>query len=120
MSAWLLLAQNSEPAKGAGGMIDTLVFLVAPLLLFFVLIVLPMRRDSRVRREMLATLKKGDRVLVNGFLIGTVIQINQPDRPQAEGEVVVRSEDNAKLRVLRGSITRILKSEDVRDSKEGS
>lgn len=120
MSAWLLLAENTEPAKGAGGAIDSLVFLVAPLLLFFVLIVLPMRRDSRVRREMMATLKKGDRVLVNGFLVGTVLQINQPDRPQADSEIVIRSEDNAKLRVLRGSITRILKSDDVRDSKDGS
>jgi preprotein translocase subunit YajC len=115
----LLLAQGQEAPRGASPGVDTIVFLVAPLLLFFFLIVMPMRRDARMRREMMATLKKGDRVVANGFLIGTVVQIINPDRPQADGEVVLKGEDNAKWRVLRGSITRILKSDDSRDAKEG-
>ena len=117
----LLLADADAPKSQSTGM-DSLIFLLAPLLLFFVFIVLPMRRDSKVRREMLSTLKKGDRVLVNGFLIGNVMQIIKPDKPQAQEEVLLKADENAnvKLRVLRGAITQILKSDDSKDAKEGS
>jgi len=119
LAAALLLAQTTETKPAPPGM-DLFMLFGVPLLLFVFLILLPMRRDSKVRRELLSTLKKGDRVLVNGFLIGTVIQITSPDKPQAEGEVVVRGEENTRFRVLRGSITRILKSDDSKDAKEGS
>ena len=110
------LLADADPARPAGTGLDTFIFLVAPLLLFLVLIVLPMRRESRVRRDMLAALKKGDRVLVNGFLIGTVVQLGK-----GEDDVQVKVDDNGatKIRVLRGSITRILKSEDA-PAKDGA
>jgi len=113
----ILLGDAQDAAKGAPAGLDPLMMLlifVVPLIFFMVL---PARREAKFRREMLATLKKGDRVLVNGFLIGSVTQIIKSDRPQGEDELVLKGEDNAKWRVTRGSVTRILKSE---EAKEGS
>lgn len=115
-----LLADATEPARGPSPAFETLLFPVALLGLFFLFIVMPMRREARVRKTMLSALKKGDRVLINGFLIGNVVQINKPDGA-AEEELLVKVDDNAnlKLRVLRGSVTRILKSDDS-TTKEGA
>lgn len=106
---WIGILADAEPARPAGGGFDTFIFLVAPILLFLFFIVLPMRREARVRREMLSTMKKGDRVLVNGFLIGTIVNLGK-----AEDDVQIKVDDNGstKLRVLRGSITRILSATD--------
>jgi preprotein translocase subunit YajC len=111
----LILAEANDNRAGGSGL-DTFIFLVAPLLLFLFFIVLPMRRESRMRREMLGQVKKGDRVLVNGFLIGTVVQIGKGDE-----EVVIKVDDNGatRMRILRGSITRILKSDDA-PAKDGA
>jgi preprotein translocase subunit YajC len=116
-----LLADATEPARGPGTGMDTLIFLVAPLALFVLFIVMPMRREARVRKNMLGLLKKGDRVLLNGFMIGNVVQIIKPENPTGEEELLVKVDDNAniKLRVLRGSVTRILKS-DESTAKEGA
>jgi preprotein translocase YajC subunit len=116
-----LLADATDPARGPGAGMDTLIFLIAPLALFVLFIVMPMRRDARVRKNMLGLLKKGDRVLINGFMIANVIQIIKPENQQGEDELLVKVDDNAniKLRVLRGSVTRILKS-DESTAKEGA
>src|SRR5438552_650842 len=76
-----LLADGTAPAPapGSGTGMDTLIFLVAPLALFVLFIVMPMRREARVRKSMLGLLKKGDRVLINGFMIGNVVQIIKPE-----------------------------------------
>jgi preprotein translocase subunit YajC len=110
-------AQDAAPKGPSPTALDPLMMLLifAVPLIFF--IVLPARREARARREMLSHLKKGDRVVLNGFLIATVLQITKSDRPQGEDELLVKGEDNAKWRVLRGSVTRILKSE---ETKEGS
>ena len=58
LAAWTaLLADATEPARGPGASMDMLIFLVAPLALFVLFIVMPMKREARVRRELLSTLK---------------------------------------------------------------
>lgn len=117
LGTWgMLLADAQEGAKTPPAGLDPLMMLLifaVPLIFFMVL---PARREAKFRREMLSTIKKGDRVLINGFLVGTVQQIVKSDRPQGEDELVLESA-NSKMRVLRGSVTRILKSE---EAKEGS
>ena len=51
-------------------------------------------------------------------IIGTVVQTGKTDDKDQEGELVVRIDDNVKVRVMRGSITRVVK--DKKDSKDGA
>lgn len=110
----------AESTGGPGPAVETFLFPVALLGLFVLFIVMPMRREARVRRSMLGMLKKGDRVLINGFMIGNIVQILKPEN-SADEELLVKVDDNAniKLRVLRSSVTRILKS-DESTAKEGA
>ena len=42
---------------------------------FYLLLIMPMRRRQKKHQEMLGKLAKGDRVITNGGIFGTVIQI---------------------------------------------
>ncbi|HEY1379131.1 MAG TPA: preprotein translocase subunit YajC [Gemmataceae bacterium] len=116
MLGLLTLLAEGEGAKAPPGL-DLL-----PLLLigvsFIIFIILPMRRDKRQRQEMVAAVEKGDRVVVSGAFLGTVVQIDKGDDKDPDDKLVLKIDENAniKMRVLRSSVTRVYK----KDSKDGA
>ncbi|MBV8203294.1 MAG: preprotein translocase subunit YajC [Acidobacteria bacterium] len=74
----------------------------APLLLifglFYVLIMMPMRKRQKDLQRLVENLKKGDRVLTNGGLYGEVAAVVGP-------AVVLKVADNVKVRVAKSAIT---------------
>ena len=122
LADWIaLIADGTEPARGPGAGMDTLIFLVAPLALFVLFIVMPMKREARVRREMLGTLKNGDWVILNGSMLAKVAQIVTGDKRAGEDVIVVKLDENANVKAtyLRSAVTRIIKS-DESTAKEGA
>ncbi len=116
MLSVLTLLAEGEAAKAPTG------FDLLPLLLigasFVIFILLPMRRDKRQRQEMVAAIEKGDRVVVSGAFLGTVVQIDKGDDKDPDDKLVLKIDENAniKMRVLRSSVTRVYK----KDSKDGA
>jgi preprotein translocase subunit YajC len=112
-----LLAQADGAAKAPPPAMDYL-----PLLLigvsFVIFIFLPMRRDKKQRQQMIAAVDKGDKVVVNGAFLGTVVQVDKGDEKDPEDKLVLKIDENAniKMRVLRSSVTRVYK----KDSKDGA
>jgi preprotein translocase subunit YajC len=43
--------------------------------IFYLLLIMPMRRRQKKHQEMLGKLTKGDRVITNGGIFGTVIEV---------------------------------------------
>jgi preprotein translocase subunit YajC len=113
----LLLAEGEATPKAAPPGLDML-----PLLLigvsFLIFIILPMRRDKKQRQQMVAAIDKGDRVVVSGAILGTVVQVDKGDEKDPEDKLVLKIDENAniKMRVLRSSVTRVYK----KDAKEGA
>jgi len=111
-----LLAEGEGAAKAPPG------FDLLPLLLigvsFLIFIFLPMRRDRRQRQELVSAVDKGDRVVVNGAFLGTVVQIDKGDDKDPDDKLVLKIDENSniKMRVLRSSVTRVYK----KDSKDGA
>ncbi|HTI52162.1 MAG TPA: preprotein translocase subunit YajC, partial [Planctomycetaceae bacterium] len=71
-----MLAQD-EPKKGPGPGGDFAMFLpfVAIAVLFYFLLIRPQRREQASREQMLSALKKNDKVVTIGGMIGTVANI---------------------------------------------
>jgi preprotein translocase subunit YajC len=104
-----LLAQAADPAKGPGEgapawtqFMPIILMVVA----FYFILFLPSRRERQQRAALLATLKKNDEVETSGGIFGVVQSIKE-----SGDEVVLKLEDNAKMRVRRSSIARIVPKE---------
>jgi preprotein translocase YajC subunit len=79
------------------------MFLLAMLVLFWVVIILPMsRRQKKEQATMMASIARGARVVTNAGIVGEVVTARD-----GEDEIVIRSEDT-KLRILRSAVLKVL------------
>ena len=70
--------------------------------IFYLLLIMPMRKRQKKHQELLSKLSKGDRVVTTGGIFGTVIE--------AEGEVLtVRIAENVKIQVARTAVAGLAK-----------
>jgi preprotein translocase subunit YajC len=84
------------------GMVTTILPMVLVLVVFYFLMIMPQQRKAKEHRNMLASLRRGDRVVTGGGIVGTVAKVVGDD------EVLVDIADNVRVRVLRGTITSVL------------
>ncbi len=76
---------------------------------FFFVVVLPgQRRRAKEQEQLMSGLKNHDEVVTASGIIGTVYNIKE-----GGDEVVLKVDDNARIRVLKSSIVRILKKDET-------
>jgi len=114
----LISAAYAQAAGGtAGGGFDMVQ--LAPLILIFVvfyfLLLRPQQKKAKEHRAMLGALRRGDRVVTGGGIIGTVAKV------QGEEEVVIEIAEGVRVRVVRSTITSVVgKPEAVAEKAEES
>jgi preprotein translocase subunit YajC len=93
---------------------DTMLRLIVPYALvfaiFYFILIRPQQRQRKQHELTIQNLKKGDRVVTAGGVIGDVVHIKAlgaDDKATAEDEVTIRSGES-RLIVERGRITRIV------------
>ncbi|HYM74223.1 MAG TPA: preprotein translocase subunit YajC [Stellaceae bacterium] len=107
-------------AQGLGGLFDSQSAMVQflPLVLIFVvfyfLLIRPQQKKQKDHRAMLETLRRGDRVVTGGGIIGTVNRVASPE------EVEVDIAQNVRVRVLRSTITTVLAKTDPAAAREAA
>ncbi len=82
------------------------IFQFLPFLLifgiFYLLLIMPMRKRQKKHQELLGKLTKGDRVITTGGIFGTVVE--------AEDDVLtIRIADNVKIQVARSAVAGLAK-----------
>lgn len=101
-------------AQAAGGsaadMIPSLAMMALIFVVFYFLLIRPQQRKAKQHKEMLAGLKRGDRVVTAGGIIGMVATV-PGDGPEVEIEI----SEKVRVKVLRGTITDILSKTEPRD-----
>ena len=110
----MLISPAYAQTAGAPGGFDPLQFL--PLVLIFVvfwfLLIRPQQKKMKQHKEMLATLRRGDRVLTGGGIFGTITKVG------ADNEVQVEIADGIRVRVDKGTISAVLaKTEPARSDE---
>jgi preprotein translocase subunit YajC len=107
VGSWLILAQGEKgPAQGPESFWVMIVPWLPIIVLFFLLIVWPQRREQKKREQMLKALKKNDRVVTIGGIIGTVANISADGK-----EITLKVDDNTRIKFLRSSISQVLGEE---------
>jgi len=77
-------------------------------LIMYVMMIRPQQRKEKERKAMLAQLKKGDKVLFAGGLIGHIAQVG-------EKTARIKVSDNLRLEVARGAITAVITDDEDLD-----
>jgi len=96
---WLGLipaAHAAEPTAASG--IVQLAPLLLIMLVFYFLLIRPQQKRLKAHKDMVAGMKKGDKVVTAGGIIGTVAEVS-------DHEVKVEIAEGTKVRVKRDTIT---------------
>ena len=95
-------AQGAAAAPPGGGLL-TFLPLVLMLVVFYFLMIRPQQKRVKEHREMVSALKKGDEVVTNGGLGGTVSKVG-------EAYLTVRIADGVVVNVQKGAVAALLPS----------
>lgn len=87
-------AQGAAGAPEASPMWSFVVPMIFMVVIFYFLLIRPQQRKAKEHKALLENLKKGDRVITNGGLIGTIINIEDP-------LVVIEVADKVRVEVAR-------------------
>src|SRR5688572_9292342 len=91
-------------AGGTGAFIIQILPIAAIFLVFYFIVIAPANKQRKKTQEMLSSLKKGDRVVTQGGIYGTVQGV-EPD------VVYLKIADNVKVKVARSAITGLISGE---------
>jgi preprotein translocase subunit YajC len=101
-----LFAQAAQGAQNDTGQFSFYLTLLPILFfLYYFMVLRPGSQNERQRRQMLAELKKNDRVLTDAGIYGTVVSVD----PESD-KVVLRVDDDkgVKLTFIRSKVVRVL------------
>ncbi len=110
--AW---AQSAGGAAGGLGGLEQFLPLILIFVVFYFLMIRPQQQKAKKHKELIKNLRRGDRVLTNSGMFGTVAKVIN------EGELQVEIAEGVRVRLLRSSVTEVLaKTEPLsKEKKEG-
>ncbi len=96
----------SAAAGTAGGMGSSLILILVMMVAFYFLLIRPQRKRDKEARDMLAAIKKGDKIVTIGGIRGTISAVK-------ENTVVVKVDENTKIEFNKTAISSVLNKADA-------
>jgi preprotein translocase subunit YajC len=111
-------AQDVSGYLGSATQFAPLVLIFA---VFYFLLIRPQQQKQKEMRGMLAALKRGDKVVTGGGILGTVQRVpmvqDKDGKQIASSEIEVEIAPNLRVTVLRETITSVIKPVAANDTK---
>lgn len=92
-------------AAGAAGIVMQLAPLILIFVVFYFLLIRPQQKRAKEHRTMLTALKRGDRIITAGGLIGSVTRVKD-----GSDEVEVELAPNVRVNVVRSTIASLVRA----------
>jgi preprotein translocase subunit YajC len=86
-----------ESAAQGGSAMQMLVPFLLIIAVFYFIVILPARKQQKRKEQMIAGLKKGDRVVTSGGIYGTVSLVE-------EQSLLIKVAENTKIRVAKSAV----------------
>jgi preprotein translocase subunit YajC len=103
----------AQAAAGGGGGIEAFLPLILIFVVFYFLLIRPQQKKMKDHKAMLGAIRRGDKVVTGGGIMGTVTKVVD------DNEVVVEIADEVKVRVQRSLISVVLsKPEPANEDKK--
>jgi preprotein translocase subunit YajC len=100
---WLVFAADAPKDPPFWTMLPPILAMIA---LFFLLMVWPQQKERQKREAMLNTLKKNDRVVTVGGIVGTVANVSADGK-----EITLKVDDEVRIKFVRSGISHKLAEE---------
>lgn len=101
-----IISTAHAQATGTGSFGDMGLMNMLPLFLIFIImyffLIRPQSKRAKEQREMISALKRGDRVLTSGGIIGTITKVVDVN------EVVVEISKGVEVSLLKNSVTQVI------------
>ncbi len=95
--AYAMGVGGGDAAQGAAGGFASFIPLILMFVIFYFLLIRPQQKKSKEHREMLGTLKKGDRIVTSGGIHGRITAVS-------DAVLTVEIADKVRVKVNRGNV----------------
>lgn len=93
-------AASADAAAPAGSGLSSILMIVLMIAVFYFLLIRPQKKRDKEAKEMMAALKKGDKVVTIGGIRGTVAAVT-------DQSVFVKVDDNVKIEFAKSAISSV-------------
>jgi preprotein translocase subunit YajC len=90
-----------QAGGGNRGFMILVIYMVSFGAIAWFLLIRPQRRMHQQHQEMVSTLKRGDEIMTEGGIIGTIVHV-------ADDRITIKSGENTRLVIARAKIARVL------------
>ncbi len=99
----LFFAFSNNPQGGQGGpsLLVSFVPIILIFFIFYLLLILPQQKKQKQHRNMLNALRKGDRILTNGGMYGTIADVK-------EHIIVLKISEDVKIELVKNAIAAVI------------
>ena len=100
--ALLFLFLQAAPPSASTSFLSGVLPIVLMIAIFYFLVFMPMRRQQKNQKTMIAALENGQTVQTSGGIIGTIVGVN-------DDTLILRIKpDNLKIQVARSAVTSLV------------
>jgi len=94
------------------GLFQSMMPLVLIFGVFYFLLIRPQQKKQKMHREMLGSIRRGDRIVTGGGILGVVTKV------VGDGELMVQIADGVKVRVDRGLVSSVVSKPEPADKAD--
>jgi preprotein translocase subunit YajC len=91
------MGQTGAGAEGGAGGFASFIPLILMFVIFYFLLIRPQQKKSKEHKQMIGSLKKGDRIITSGGLYGRITGVN-------DTTLTVEIADKVRVKVARGNV----------------
>ncbi len=117
----LISPAYAQDISGMFGNATQFLPLVLIFVVFYFLLIRPQQQKAKENRQMLSALKRGDRVVTGGGIVGTVQRVpmvqDKDGKQVASNEIDVEIAPNIRVTVLRETIASVVRPTAANNSK---
>ena len=88
--------------EGGGDLITSLLPFVFIFAIFWFLLIRPQQKKAKQHRETLASLKRGDRIVTGGGILGRIVRVEGPN------ELLVELAPDVRVRLMRSTVIELV------------
>ena len=116
----LISPAYAQDAASMFGSATQFLPLVLIFVVFYFLLIRPQQQRQKEQKQMLQALKRGDRVVTGGGILGVVTRVSvatEDGKPAPSGEIEVEIAPNIRVTVMRDTISSVIRPVVANDPK---